>query len=112
MSASKSRRGDVKEIGRGGVQEYFDEAVAKAGGMTDVFDNYAKKIGRPDRIVTWPRAGFAAIDFVELKTIGGKLESWQARDHERRRKLGAYVVVLWTKDMVDYYIWLRAQPPF
>ena len=104
MSAGKSRRSDIKEVGRGGVQEYFDTQVELAGGTSEVFDNYRRKKGRPDRVVTWPAYGFARIHFVELKTIGGELDSCQERDHARRRKMGAHVEVLWTKEQVDRYV--------
>jgi len=104
VSAGKSRRSDIKEVGRGGVQEYFDEQVELAGGMSEVFDCYKRKRGRPDRVVTWPAYSFARIHFVELKTIGGDYEAGQERDHERRRKMGAHVEVLWTKAQVDTYV--------
>jgi hypothetical protein len=103
MSASKVRRG-IKEVGRGGVQEHFDTQVWLRGGMTDVFDKGPGAKGRPDRVVTWPAYGFARIHFVELKTIGGRLETWQERDHARRRKLNCHVFVLWTKRQVDDYV--------
>jgi hypothetical protein len=111
MSAGKGKRGAVKEIGPGGVQEYFDEQVAAHGGLSEVFDNFVGQKGRPDRVVTWKSRGSAQIDFVELKTIGGRLESWQERDHKRRRKLGCHVEVLWSKAMVDDYIWRRCPWP-
>ena len=103
MSAGKTRRSSVKEIGPGGVQDYFDEQVALHGGMSEPVVRLGYR-GFPDRLVTWPRHGWAKIDFVELKTIGGKLEPWQERDHERRRKFNCHVRVLWTKAMVDDYI--------
>ena len=104
MSARKGRRGAVKEVGPGGVQEYFDEQVALWGGLTDVFDKGPGAKGRPDRVVTWPAAGWARVHFVECKTIGGDLFPWQKRDHARRRKLGCYVRVIWTKADVDSYV--------
>jgi hypothetical protein len=94
----------VKETGPGGVQAYFDAQVEAAGGMTDVFDRGFGANGRPDRVVTWPMGGWARIHLVELKTIGGRRRPSQIRDHERRRKLGCIVYVLWTKQQVDRYI--------
>lgn len=107
MSAGKSRRGPVKELGRGGVQEYLKEQVELHGGAWDHFSSPGKK-GVPDLIITWPMHGWAKIDFVETKTIGGKLESWQDRDHKRRAKLGCHVVVIWDFGGVDRYTKLRA----
>jgi len=111
MSASKIRRGDVKEVGRGGTQEYFDKQVALAGGMTDVFDKGPGAKGRPDRVVTWPAYGFARVHFVEMKAPLGHVESWQDRDHKRRRKLGCHVFIIWTKKQVDEYVQRFCQIP-
>jgi hypothetical protein len=99
MSAGKLKRA-LYEVA---VEKYLIERVEACGGMIEKFTSPGKR-GVPDRIVTWPRYGFATIHFVELKTIGGKLESWQERDHERRMKLGAFVFVIWTKAQVDAYI--------
>lgn len=84
------------------VEKYLVEQVEMHGGMCEKFNPPPK--GRPDRIVTWPAYGFARIHFVELKTIGGKLESWQERDHARRRDLKCHVFVIWTKAQVDDYV--------
>jgi hypothetical protein len=100
MSASKVKRCSVKEVT---VERYFVEQVEKAGGMTEKFTSPGKKFV-PDRLVTWPAYGFARIHFVELKTLGGKCESGQERDHARRRKLGCAVFVLWTMKQVDSYV--------
>lgn len=98
MSAGKLKRNTQESE----VEEYLVEQVELHGGMCEKFNPPPK--GRPDRIVTWPAYGFARIHFVELKTIGGKLESWQKRDHARRRKLGCHVFVIWTKKQVDDYV--------
>lgn len=103
MSEGKGKRGEVKELGPGGVQQYLIEQVVLHGGMAEHFTSPGKKFV-PDLIITWPNYSFAAIHFVETKTIGGKLESGQVRDHERRRKLGAHVFTIWTKTQVDTYI--------
>jgi hypothetical protein len=98
VSAGKGKRG----VQESDVETYLVEQVELHGGMCEKFHPPPK--GRPDRIVTWPAYGFARVHFVELKTIGGKLESWQERDHARRRKLGCHVFVIWTKKQVDEYI--------
>lgn len=103
MSAGKNRRGDVKEMGPTGVQVYFKEQVALHGGLAEHFTTPGKK-GPPDFLVTWPAYGWARLHLVECKTIGGALDPWQVRDHERRRKLGCHVYVLWTKAQVDQYV--------
>jgi hypothetical protein len=100
MSAAKGRRGSVLESA---IEKYFVEQVEKHGGMAEKFTSPGKR-GAPDRIVTWPAYGFARIHFVELKTIGGKLEPWQARDHARRKRINCHVEVIWTKKQVDEYI--------
>jgi hypothetical protein len=103
MSAGKQKR-RVLEVGPSGVQAYFDQQVELWGGMSEVFDKGPGAKGRPDRVVTWPAFSFARIHFVELKTIGGELESWQERDHKRRRAVNCYVRVIWTKAKVDEYV--------
>jgi len=107
MSAAKLKRHTQEKE----VEAYFVAQVERWGGMCEKFSSPGRK-GVPDRIVTWKRYGWALIHFVELKTIGGALESWQKRDHERRRKLGAHVFVIWDKRGVDEYIERFAVPPF
>lgn len=100
MSTARGRRG-VRECQ---IERYFVEQVEAAGGMAEKFVSPGKK-GVPDRIVTWRAHGWARVHFVELKTVGGKLEPWQERDHEDRRKLNCFVRVIWTKKQVDDYVW-------
>jgi VRR-NUC domain len=99
MSAGKLRRSDVKEES---IERYLVEQVEAHDGLCEKFKT--GKRGPPDRIVTWPAYGWARIHFVEVKTIGGKLDPAQERDHERRRKRGCIVRVLWTRAQVDDYI--------
>jgi hypothetical protein len=103
MSTGKNRRGNVKEMGPAGVQAYLKEQVPLHGGMIEHFTTPGKK-GAPDFLVTWPAYGWPRLHLVECKTIGGALDPWQVRDHERRGKLGCYVRVLWTKAQVDSYV--------
>lgn len=107
MSAGKVRRGVRESL----IEKYFVDEVERHGGMCEKFCPRGQR-GRPDRIVTWPAYGFARIHFVELKTIGGKLEPWQERDHARRRKLGCRVEVLWTTAQIDEYIKRFCEAPF
>lgn len=107
MSAGKVRRG-VREIV---VEKYFVDEVERCGGTAEKFTSPGRR-GVPDRIVIWPAYGFARIHFVELKTIGGKLDPWQERDIVRRARLGCHVEVIWTKAQVDEYVKRFAEPPF
>lgn len=97
------RRGEIKELGPGGVQEYLKEQVLLWGGMYDHFTSPGKR-GVPDLIVTWPAWGWARVHFVETKTIGGHVEGPQQRDHKERKAFGCFVKVIWTKGMVDEYV--------
>lgn len=57
--------------------------------------------GVPDRIVMMPGAKLV---YVETKTKGGKLHSWQKRCHERLRELGFRVEVIWTPEQVNEFL--------
>jgi hypothetical protein len=103
VSRGKNKRGAVKEIGKGGVEEYFVEQVELHGGICPKLVDIGRK-GFPDRTPMWPEYGWARIHFVELKTIGGCLESWQERYHKDLRAVGAQVFVIWTKTQVDEYV--------
>jgi hypothetical protein len=108
MSAGKTKRGSIYEDA---IEKYLVEQVEKYGGMCEKFVSPGKR-HVPDRIITWPAPGFARIHFAEVKTIGGKLESGQIRDHERRRRLGCRVEVLWTKAQIDEYVKRFCVAPF
>jgi hypothetical protein len=107
MSAGKLKRGERESK----IEAYFVEQVEKCGAICEKFISPGKKFV-PDRLVTWPAYGFARIHFVELKTIGGKLEPGQERDHARRRRLGCRVEVLWTKAQIDEYVLRFHEAPF
>ncbi len=100
MSASKIKRGEVLEDS---VESYLVAEVERCGGMCLKLADTGRK-GFPDRTVIWPAYSFARIHFIELKTVGGRLESWQERYHVDLRELGCQVFVLWTHRMVDNYI--------
>lgn len=100
---STKRRGEVKELGPGGVQSYLKEQVALWGGMAEHFTSPGRR-GVEDLIITWPAAGWGRIHFVETKTIGGKISPEQARVHAERRQFKVYTKVIWTKTMVDEYV--------
>jgi len=57
------------------------------------------RVGPPDKLVTLPWLGMELIELKRPK--GGRLEKWQKRDHQRRRKLGVRVETLYTIEQVD-----------
>ena len=80
------------------VERYLVEQVEGHGGMCEKFTSARR--GVPDRIVSWP----GRVDFVETRTVGGRLSVRQKRDHAKRRALGFEVRVIWTREQVDEYI--------
>jgi hypothetical protein len=100
LSTGKGRRGSIHESV---VERYLVEQVEKHGGLCEKFVSPGRR-GVPDRLVTWPAAGFARLHLVELKTVGGRLDPAQVRDHARRKKLNCEVFVLWTLHQVDVYV--------
>jgi len=82
------------------VEDYLTEQVELKGGVCEKFVTPGK-VGPPDRIISWPHG---IVDFAETKSKDGVLESWQERDHERRRAMGFLVVVLWSREHVNDYI--------
>ena len=81
------------------VERYLVEQVESRGALCEKI-KVPRYCGMPDRTVSWPGG---ILHFVETKTVGGKLSVRQKRDHAKRRKLGFYVVVIWTKKQVDDY---------
>lgn len=107
MSAAKLKRSVLETS----IENYLVASVELFGGMCEKFTSPGKK-GVPDRIVTWPAPGFARVHFVELKAPLGRLDPWQERDHDRRRKLNCHVFVLYTEKQVDDYVQrFKPQPP-
>lgn len=87
------------------IEKTLREGVEALGGTSEKFSPRGQ-IGRPDQLVSWPDA-FA--EFVETKAPDGKLESWQARDHKRRRVMGFHVHVIWTMEGVEAYLRTRGK---
>ena len=108
MSSAKGRRAELKEVGRTSLQTYFKAAIESHGGMAEHFTVPGKR-GVPDFLVTWPMHGWAKLDLVEVKVIGGAIDPLQVEDHKVRRALGCYVHVIWTKQDVDNYVAMRAE---
>lgn len=82
------------------IEKYLVDEVKALGGEAEKFVSPGKK-GVPDRIVNWPGGN---LDFVELKAEEESADDHQARDHERRRKMGFRVFVLNSYKAVDWYI--------
>lgn len=84
------------------VETYLRVSVERRGGTCEKFVSPGR-VGVPDRQVN-DRPGH--IDFVETKRPkgeGGRLKSWQERDHERRRARGFRVFCLYDiADVNDY----------
>ena len=111
IGKTNERKQSKKGVRESKIETYLVEQVEKHGGLCEKFTSPGKR-GVPDRIVIWPAYGFARVHFVELKTIGGKLEPIQERDHARRKRLGCRVEVIWTKAQVDEYILRFYEAPF
>lgn len=63
--------------------------------------------GMPDRLVLFPPDG--RVVWVEMKRKGGRLSEMQKYQHNKLRKLGAQVEVLWSRDEVDEFIRKEAE---
>ena len=81
------------------VETYLRDQVKLLGGDTRKWVSPGRD-GVPDQIVF----GFNLIFFCEVKTIDGKFEPSQEREHERLRALGSIVVTVWGNKGVDLLI--------
>lgn len=101
------------------VESYLRKQVEKAGGTCEKFVSPGKRFV-PDRLITWPTGTViilhplnqfmnlvAQLDLAETKATNGRVNAGQARDHVRRRKQGATVMVLSSREDVDWYITWR-----
>jgi hypothetical protein len=82
------------------IEDYLTEGVELLGGQCLKWV-IPGRVGPPDRILLMPGG---RIVFVELKTIGGKLEPWQKRFHLMLVELGFRVAVLWTPQQVSDFL--------
>ena len=82
------------------VEDWLVQGIESLGGWCPKIAALAW-VGFPDRTCLLPGG---VLVFVETKTIGGSVKSWQKRVHERLRKLGFRVEVLWTIEQVDAFI--------
>lgn len=80
------------------VEKHLHNLITKAGGTTRKWVS-PHHIGVPDRIVFY----CGRVEFVEIKTVIGKLSSMQEREHERLTSHGATVRTIYgMKDAEDY----------
>lgn len=82
------------------VEDYLVEQTEAHGAICEKHVSPGRK-GPPDRQVLWDQG---IIHFIETKSPDGHVAPWQERDHKRRRQLGFYVEVIWTKPAVDVYV--------
>lgn len=81
------------------VETYLRDQVKSLGGDTRKWVSPGRD-GVPDQIVF----GFNQIFFCEVKTIDGKFESSQEREHGRLRVLGSIVCTVYGNQGVDLLI--------
>lgn len=92
------------------IESYLRSEVAKLGGWCEKHTSPGTK-GPPDNLVMWPdyRHCYPRVEFIETKAPNGKLTVLQARDHERRRKMGFKVHVIHTMELAEAYLKSRGK---
>ena len=81
------------------VENYLRDEVKSLGGDTRKWVSPGRD-GVPDQIVL----GFNPIFFCEVKTVCGKFEPSQEREHKRLRALGSIVCTVYGNKGVDLLI--------
>lgn len=82
------------------IEDYLRLRVKNLGGKAYKFVSPGN-VGVPDRLVVLPGG---KICFAELKGEGGKLSKVQEKKIKELKKLGCDVVVIKSKDEVDWFI--------
>jgi hypothetical protein len=100
VSSAKGRRAGIPERD---VEAYGQEQIILHGGLCYLVAPRGTK-GPPDTVVVWPRDGWAKVDLLEFKTIGGGLEEPQILLHAALAEMNCMVKVIWTKAQVDRYV--------
>ncbi len=99
------------------IEGYLRAEIALLGGWMEKHTSPGTK-GPPDNLVMWPavdtRDGLALTvgeraEFIETKAPGGRLRVLQKRDHERRRKMGFQVHVIWNMEQAEMYLRARGK---
>lgn len=81
------------------IEKHLVKRVKERSGHAYKFNSAGRK-GVPDRICALPGG---CIVFVELKKEGEEPRPDQAREHQRLRELGMKVLVIDSKQQVDFY---------
>lgn len=81
------------------IEAHLVKRVKERGGIAYKFTSPSRR-SVPDRICALPGN---VIIFCELKRPGGAPTEAQTREHQRLRELGCKVLVLDTKQQVDFY---------
>lgn len=87
------------------IEHYLIERVEALGGTCEKFTSPNRR-NVPDRLVCWPgtEEDYGSACFVECKAPGKRATPGQARDHERRRRMGFRVYVVDSFEAVDDFI--------
>lgn len=80
------------------VEAYLRRRVEEAGGRCEKFIPDLDS-GMPDRIVMLPHGVLVWVETKKPK--GGKVTALQKFQHEKLRRLGQVVEVVWTKEQTD-----------
>ncbi len=92
------------------IETALRKGVEALGGTCEKFVSPGR-VGVPDRLICWPakKYGDPVVEFVETKAPDGDIESWQERDHVRRREMGFQVWVIWNMEQVETYLRSRGK---
>jgi hypothetical protein len=85
------------------LSRYLEREVEKLGGQCQPLDPRGH-VGRCDRFAVFHHGPTHIFYFVEVKTEGDTVKSWQALEHERLRAAGYDVRVLWGREDIDGFI--------
>lgn len=83
------------------VEAHLRERVHALGGWAVKFQPVSQA-GLPDRIVFLPWGRSVLVELKRPK--GGRLDPLQLKVHERLRRLGQEVIVLWSVEQVDEWL--------
>jgi len=85
------------------VEKYLDNEIKKLGGTTRKWVSPGRD-GVPDRLVRVPDWPLGVVNVVEVKTLSGKLQEEQKREHVRLTDEGWLVYTVYGHEGVDDYI--------
>lgn len=92
------------------VERFLKKEIEILGGRAEKFSSPSNR-GVPDLLVSWPayHRGLHShpvpqVEFIEVKTIEGRLTKLQEKDHERRRSMGFEVTVVYGMEQARNYL--------